>query len=222
LASEKQLEEIYQRRFSEDIQFRQRMWKLLCREFFQKYIPTNSTVLELAAGYCEFINNIQAGRKIAVDLNSEVVNYADKDVQVTVTSTTNMAAIPDHSVNIAFTSNFFEHLTRDEIVQTIREVRRILVKGGQFLVLQPNIRFCQQDYWMFFDHITPLDDRSLSEALETNGFKIKQTIVRFLPYTTKSRLPKGLFLIKAYLKIPLAWRFLGQQSFIVAQVTDQA
>jgi ubiquinone/menaquinone biosynthesis C-methylase UbiE len=220
LAVDKQLEVTYQRRFSQDVQFRQRMWQVLCREFFQRYIPTGSTVLELAAGYCEFINNIEARHKIAVDLNSEVSQYAAKDVQVTVTSSTDLSALADRSVDITFTSNFFEHLTREEIVRTIQEVKRVLVKGGSFLILQPNIRFCQRDYWMFFDHITPLDDRSLSEALETNGFKITQTIVRFLPYTTKSRLPKGLFLIKAYLKLPLAWRIFGQQSFIVAQAAD--
>ncbi len=72
---------------------------------------------------------------------------------------------------------------------------------------------------MFFDHITPLDDRALTEALETSGFKIIENIVRFLPYTTKSRLPNSLLLVKLYLKVPLAWRFLGQQSFLVAQKT---
>ena len=32
-------------------------------------MPRDATVLDLAAGHCEFINNIQAGRRIAVDLN---------------------------------------------------------------------------------------------------------------------------------------------------------
>jgi hypothetical protein len=43
-------------------------------------------------------------------------------------------------------------------------------------------------------------------------------IPRFLPYTTKSRIPQSTLLVKAYLRIPLIWRFLGQQAFAVAEV----
>jgi hypothetical protein len=85
------------------------------------------------------------------------------------------------------------------------------------MVLQPNIRFCAGDYWMFFDHITPIDDRAFVEGLEINGFEILEVIDRFLPYTTKSRLPKSLFLIQLYLRLRLVWRFFGQQSFILSQ-----
>ena len=35
----------------------------LHRLFFQKYIPEEETVLEIGAGYCEFINNIKAKKK---------------------------------------------------------------------------------------------------------------------------------------------------------------
>jgi hypothetical protein len=30
-------------------------------------------------------------------------------------------------------------------------------------------------------------------------------------------LPKGAWLVRLYLRIPLAWRLLGQQSFVVAE-----
>jgi SAM-dependent methyltransferase len=119
---------------------------------------------------------------------------------------------------VAFASNFFEHLRRDDIAETMRQVAGVLRPGGRFLVLQPNYRYCYRDYWMFFDHVTPLDHRSLAEALETNGFEVRDTIVRFLPYTTKSRYPRSAALIRAYLRLPLLWRFLGSQTFMVAEV----
>jgi SAM-dependent methyltransferase len=119
-------------------------------------------------------------------------------------------------VDIAFASNFFEHLTREDIVATMREVARVLKPTGHFLILQPNIRFCARDFWMFFDHITPLDQYSLAEALEISGFRVVRTIVRFLPFTTKSRLPKSLFMVRLYLRLPLLWRFFGQQTFAIA------
>jgi len=63
---------------------------------------------------------------------------------------------------------------------------------------------------MFFDHITPLDDRSLCEILEIIGFKIVECKSKFLPYTTKSRLPKSTILLKIYLKIPILQKIFGK------------
>jgi SAM-dependent methyltransferase len=193
------------------------MWKILCRVFFQRYVQPENHVLELGAGYCEFINNIQANRKTAVDINPDVERYVGSGIETVIASTTNISGVADNSVDIVFASNFFEHLLKDDIVATFREVYRILAPGGRFMVLQPNIRFCARDYWMFFDHVTAIDDRAFVEGLEINGFEIIKVIDRFLPYTTKSRLPKALFLIELYLHFPIAWRFFGQQSFILSR-----
>jgi ubiquinone/menaquinone biosynthesis C-methylase UbiE len=209
--------DMYQRRFDGDTEFRARMWQVLCEDFFQKYIPPQSVVLELAAGYCEFINNIQAARKIAVDINTDTRQRAATGVEVILNPTTDLSLVPDQNVDVVFVSNFFEHLTRDDIVKTLRETYRVLKSGGRFLILQPNIRFVQKDYWMFFDHITPIDDRALAEALEIVGFKIRELRPRFLPYTTKSRLPKSLFLLRLYLKLPFLHRILGGQAFVYAE-----
>ncbi len=211
------IQSIYARRFTPDLHFRNEMWKILCSDFFQKYVARNCHVLEIGAGYCEFINNIQAGQKTALDINPDVKSHAHPDINLVLNSTSSMSAVPDSSVDIVFASNLFEHLTRDEITATFREVYRVLVPKGRFMVLQPNIRFCAKDYWMFFDHITPIDDRAFVEALEINGFELLSVIDRFLPYTTKSRLPKSTFLIRVYLRLRIAWRIFGQQSFILSQ-----
>jgi len=212
----KGLDGVYERRFGGDIRFRDRMWKVLCG-FFQAYVPEDSVVADIGAGYCEFINNVKAKRRIAVDLNADVRKFAGEGVETLVSSSVSMKRIRSGTVDVVFASNFFEHLSREDIAKTMREIRRILGKDGRVLILQPNIRYCYRDYWMFFDHITPLDDRSLSEALELNGFRIIETRPRFLPYTTKGSLPKSVLLLKIYLKIPLLQRLLGRQSFIYAE-----
>ena len=211
-----EVQSIYVRRLLPDLQFRNKMWKILCCDFFQRYVEENSRLLEIGAGYCEFINNIHAGSKTAVDINPDVKIHAAPGVKIVLEDATQMSAVPDNSIDMVFASNFFEHLSRDEIMATFKEVYRILVPGGKFMVLQPNIRFCSKDYWMFFDHITPIDDRAFVEGLEINRFKISEVIVRFLPYSTKGHLPKALLLIRLYLLIRPAWRFLGQQSFILS------
>jgi ubiquinone/menaquinone biosynthesis C-methylase UbiE len=134
-----------------------------------------------------------------------------------------MRLIKDESVDVAFISNFFEHIDRDAILATLFETLRVLAPGGRLLILQPNIRFCGNNYWQFFDHVTPIDDRALSEALAATGFRIETCIPRFLPFTTKGRRPAAPWLVKLYLHLPLAWRIFGAQSFLVASAsTSQA
>ena len=210
-------EEIYKRRFKDDIEFRIKMWKVLCENYFQRYIPSHSTVLEIGAGYCEFINNISAKRKIAIDINPDTIYQANDDVQVIITPSNDLSQIETGSIDIIFVSNFFEHISKEEIIKTIKECFRCLRNNANILILQPNIRYIYRNYWMFFDHITPIDDRSLCEVLEMIGFDIQLVLPKFLPYTSKSKLPKSLFLIKIYLKISILYKIFGGQAFIVAK-----
>jgi len=55
------------------------------------------------------------------------------------------------------------------------------------------------------------------EALEGAGFRMVEVRPRFLPYTTKSRLPAWPILVKLYLRVPLAHMVLGKQMFLVAE-----
>jgi len=208
---------IYKNRFGDEIDFRNRMWKTLCEDFFQRYVPQTASVVDVGCGYCEFINHIRCAKKIAVDVNPDAKKFAKVGVEVIISDSTDMKAVRDDSVDIVFMSDFLEHLTREGIIGTLREISRILRPKGRILMLQPNIRYCMRDYWMFFDHVTPLDDRSMSEALKATGFEVTECRPRFLPYTTKSRLKDFAFLLKAYLKMPFLHRIFGQQAFIVAE-----
>lgn len=103
----------------------------------------------------------------------------------------------------------------------MRQARGILKPGGRMIVLQPNIRLVGSAYWDFLDHKTPLTDSSLAEAAITSGFEIEHLIPRFLPYTTKSRLPQHPALVRAYLRVPLAWRVMGKQTLLVARARSR-
>jgi ubiquinone/menaquinone biosynthesis C-methylase UbiE len=209
--------ELYQARFKEYERLQKSgIWKVLCGHFFQKYIARDATVLDVGAGYCEFINNIQCGEKYAVDLNEDTIRFAHSDVKVFNRSSTNLDFLSDASVDVVFMSNFLEHLSgKDEVIGTLKEVSRVLKPRGRVLILQPNIKFLYKEYWDFFDHNVPLSDKSMVEALRYTGFEIERVVPKFLPYTTKSAMPKNLFLIKLYLKLPVLWRILGRQMFII-------
>jgi SAM-dependent methyltransferase len=210
------LKALYSARFSAESERRQDIWQVLCSDFFQAWVPRDAAVLDLAAGHCEFINNIVAGRRVAVDLNPDVKLRAADGVEAHVLRSDSLTGIDTHSIDRVFISNFFEHLNHETILATLVEVRRVLKPSGQLLLLQPNVRFCARDYWQFFDHITPIDDRAMTEAFAQTGYRVVKNIPRFLPYTTKSWLPSGPALVRLYLKVPLAWRVMGAQTFMVA------
>jgi len=213
------LGKLYRERFEPgEVDKKNRLWKILCNDFFQKFIPEDSVVLDIGAGYCEFINNIKARKKYAVDLNEDTRNFASPDVEVFTSSAAHLEFLPNESIDIIFMSNFLEHLkSKEEVLEVLLEVHRVCKPRGGVLILQPNIRYAYRQYWDFFDHRIPLSDKSLVEALAITGFKIEKLFPRFLPYTTKSRLPQSNLLVKLYLRVRLAWWIMGKQAFVVGR-----
>lgn len=212
------LDVLYQHRFpKEELANKNRIWQVLCTQYFSRYVKPDETVVDIGAGYCEFINNIPAAHKIAVDLNPDVRKFAADGIRIINESCTAVSSIPSGSVDAVFMSNFLEHLpTKDLVLQTLRESARMLRPGGRVIILQPNIRFLYDEYWDYFDHHTALSDRSLVEGVLMAGLDPQVVVPRFLPYTTKSRLPQAPWLVSLYLKIPLAWHILGKQALVVA------
>ncbi len=214
----KKIKELYWLRFNQkEKEIKNRLWKVLCRDFFQKFISEEDSVLDLGAGFCEFINNINCKNKYAVDINPELQKFANHNVHTVITNSINMKMIPDNSIDIVFVSEVFEHLnSTEELFETILEVKRILKKKGKLLILCPNIRYLSNRYWDFIDHHLPLSHYSLREGLLLYDFAIIKLVPKFLPYTTKTKLPKIDFLLKLYLKLPFIWNIFGKQMFICA------
>jgi SAM-dependent methyltransferase len=218
MQSGQELADLYRIRFERDfLPRKQAIWKVLCRDFFQQYIKPDATVVDVACGYGEFINNIKAGEKIAIDLNVDTKNHLADVVEFHTLSATEISAIGSARADVLFTSNFLEHLPdKAALNKFLDEVWTVLKPGGRYLILGPNLRYLPGEYWDFYDHHLGLTHLSLSEALELKGFKVEKCVDKFLPYTTQGALPTHPLLVKIYLKLPLAWRVLGKQFFIVA------
>ena len=177
----------------------------------------DGSVLDLACGYGEFINNIDVKTKFAVDLNPDSVTRLSKDVHFACAAADHLPLLDNHLVDRVFTSNFLEHLADKKTCnEVLREVRRVLKPAGHFIVMGPNIRYLYDKYWDFYDHYLPLSHLSLAEGLRAQGFEIVEVVDRFLPYTMQSSLPTSDFLINLYLAIPALWKMFGKQFLVTA------
>ncbi len=87
-----------------------RVWAVLCGDFLQRYVPRDAAVLDLGAGYCEFINHIAAREKLAVDGSPRIAEFAAADVEAHCGPADRLDWLADAAVDVVFASNFFEHL----------------------------------------------------------------------------------------------------------------
>jgi SAM-dependent methyltransferase len=209
---------LYRNRFGEiELRDQRAFWVAICR-YLERYISQEGATLDVGAGYCHFINNVRSARKIALDINEENLRrFAAEDVQILVSCGSSIS-MPDASLDTVFASNVYEHFpTREAVAESLAEVHRVLKPGGRFIVLQPNFAHCAKQYFDFFDHRLEFTHLGMAEGLRAAGFEIHLLRGRFLPYTSKSRLPKRPRLVALYLRLPILWHLLGQQMLIVAE-----
>ena len=213
------MQRLYRNRFSEAERGRKdEIWRVLCTHFFQRYVKPSDIVLDIASGMGEFSRHITAEKVYAIDINPDAAEFLPAGLIFNLTSAQRLDFLSDNSVDVAFTSNFLEHLPTKAVVDAVlKEVQRVLRPCGLFVALQPNIRYAYREYWDFYDHHTPLSHLSCAEAFELAGLRVIELIDRFLPFSTKSALPTHPLLVRAYLACRPAWRFFGKQFLIVGQ-----
>jgi len=215
---ERSLDAVYGHRFDDaDEAAKQALWQEVTR-YLQRFVDPGSVVLDLACDRGHFIRCIRAREKWATDLR-DVSAYLGDDVRFMQGDGLALAdLLPNGHFDVVFMSNYLEHLPSGEaVIEQFRVVRDLLRPGGRAIVLQPNIRLVGGRYWDFIDHTVALTERSLAEACELAGLTADRTIVRFLPYTTKSRLPQSRRLVRAYLAFRPAWALLGKQTLFIAR-----
>lgn len=210
------LPEIYDARFDErEVSTKDAVWREIVR-YLQRYIDADSPVLDIACDRGHFIRWAQGSERWATDIR-DVHEALPSDVKFVQSSGLELASVlPSDYFGSVFMSNYLEHLdSSDAVMDQLRVARQLLRPGGRVIILQPNIRLVGGRYWDFIDHKVALTERSLLEAAELAGLRTVDLVTRFLPYSTKGRLPGHPWLVRAYLQFRPAWLLLGRQTLYV-------
>lgn len=188
---------------------RERFWEVFTK-YLQRYIPEDSSIIDIGAGRCEFINNIKAKDKWALDIEGGLSAFANEDVKIFIDKYEHVSFQSD----IVFMSNVIEHLDSDKIKSILDSIHFKL--RDKLIIFSPNYRYCYKRYWDDPTHKTALSHITLKRILEINGFKIKGIHPRIAPYSVEgSDFPIPKFIIWLYLHSPI--RPFAGQMLVVAE-----
>jgi hypothetical protein len=213
---------LYEYRFRDVAQSRRDdVWAAVAPMLYER-LKRPERVLDPAAGRCEFINAVPSAERWAVDAVAYDEGVAQEGTRLIV-SEIMKADLPREYFGGVFVSNFLEHLPSQEAVADFLErMHDCMSPGGRIAIMGPNFRFCAREYFDYADHTVTLTERGVEEHLYAAGFGIVAVYPRFLPYTFSGRLPSHPALVRAYLRLPVAWRILGKQFLVIAERTADA
>lgn len=184
--------------------------------YLLKFIKKPNSVLELGAGYCDFINSIKAPDKTAVDFWSGMPKYAASGVKSKVGDVRNLSKIIKGKYDLIMASNILEHLEMDDCMKLLSACKSLLKEKGALIIIGPNWRYSYRNYFDDYTHKTVFSDITLKAILQESGYMIKRVEPGFMPLTMKSRLPKWRSLIRLYFKLPVRL-FAGQMLLIATK-----
>ena len=194
---------------------RRTVWDSLWRYYFRRIVPADGCVLDLGCGYGDFINSVRSKRRIALDRWTGFRAHLEPGVEPVVAEVTDLRAIDDNSVDFAFASNLFEHISQDEFATVLKGLSAKLTGRGTLVILQPNYRYAYREYFDDYTHVSIYSHFSLADFLTAHGWEVIEVRARFLPLTVKSRLPVWPALIALYLALP--FKPLGKQMLVRAR-----
>jgi SAM-dependent methyltransferase len=190
------------------------VWLRICR-YLQPYVFAEEPLLELGAGYGDFLRFIQAKEKWALDWHEALAAYWGPEVRPLLQSALEPIPLPAASLGTVLASNFFEHFTIGESEAILKEVARVLRPGGRLIAIQPDFGLEPGRYFDDYTHKTVFTGPGFCDFLQALGWRIVRLEPRFLPFSMKSRLPKAGWLVALYLALP--WRPLAGQFLAVAE-----
>ena len=175
--------------------------------------------MELGCGYGDFIGNVVASHKAAIEIDRFFEPYLDEYGSINILwgdSRLILASIEESSYDVVFCSNYFEHFELSDVESQLHFIRNILSNYGKLIVLQPNFQLCANNYFDDWTHKSIFSHLSFSDLLAANGYVVEKCCKKFLPFSFKSRFPINRLFTRLYLCSP--YKPFATQFLIVSSV----
>jgi SAM-dependent methyltransferase len=179
------------------------VWRVIAAHL-SHWIPASAHVLEIGAGYCDWINHVTAARRVAVDVWPDLSRHAAAGVEsLTLDVGIDLRTLGERAFDVVLASNVLEHFEPDMAARVIADVSALLRPGGRVIVVQPNFRYAWRRYFDDYTHRSVFTHVSLAALLRSQGFEMELVQPRFLPYSMKGAgsLVRP-WLVRAYLRSP--------------------
>jgi len=197
-------------------EYRRDVSRVIIDEAFSRWLRSADTVLDLGTGQGEFINQVKAHRRFAMDLNPYSRSFVDAGVMCIEQDCSEPWKVAAESLDVVFTSKCFEHLPdKQALRRTFEQAYVALRPGGRLITMGPNIRLVPGSSWDLWDHYLPLTERSVVELAGLTGFAAECANPATLPYTMSQGATPPLWMVRLYCRLPFVWRFIGKQFVVV-------
>ena len=191
------------------------VWKVISGHVHEA-MGEPACVLDPAAGRGEFINQVPAKERWAVDQVAYEEGTYDSAVKLVVSDIFE-ADLPSSHFDGVWVSNTLEHLLTQEAVATFLERMHASMRdGGRIAIMGPNFRYTVKEYFDFADHTLIFTHNAIAEHLYAAGFEPQRIVPQYLPFSFRQRLPPAPALVDRYLKTPPLWRVFGKQFLVIA------
>jgi SAM-dependent methyltransferase len=180
------------------------VWAVVARHL-SAWIDPKAAVLEVGAGYCDWINNVTAARRVAVDIWPDMTTFAAPGVEaVVLDAARDLKTLGQSAFDVVLASNVLEHFPPDTAASVVADIAAVLRPGGRVILIQPNFRQSPHRYFDDYTHRAVFTDISLPALLRSQGFHIELVKRRFLPYSmNQARMRVRPWMVTAYLHSPL-------------------
>jgi SAM-dependent methyltransferase len=192
---------------------REVVWRVIA-EYLSGWVRPADHVLEIGAGYCQWINAVTAARRVAVDIWADFPRYAAPGVETHIMDAAQVDSFGASRFDVVLASNLLEHFDREAVPDLVGRIAAVLRPHGRFLIVQPNFKYAYRDYFDDYTHRSIFTHVSLMALLRAQGLTVEMCVPRFLPYSMReTRVPVRAWLVRAYLHSPIK-PFAGQMLIV--------